>query len=599
MRITKSGGSDVDRAALSFDMSGSSPPCQGPMNSVIATTRSSIYLAIKHVFPEAAINAGTFEPLHIVDPEGTFLYAHYPRPVSGCAAEVSQRIAEAVFAALGQGDPRPAVRRAGRHQRQPRRRRLRSREEPRLRDVRDLGRRLRRQPVGDGISNGCSTIGISKTTPIEIMEQLYPVLFEEYSLHEGSGGAGEHRGGFGVNYRIRLRRGEARVSMVMDHGRAGPPGAQGGGAGGVNKVSVIRDGVVYVPPHLSKDQDIEIHAGDVIAVSTPGGGGFGPGRRRGRPRRARARRRARLLQRRPNPSAPSARQAMSDARAADASPARASASARSTPQTGWCEGCLRTIDEIAAWGALDERARREIWKRLPARRDVARRAADAGGSDDEDRRLLVRSGLALRVPGVRAPARSLRRPVVQRRLPADRLRRAAEGVRPQGPGRDRAQARLDLSPGALARPSRRHRDRDAGAPSVQPDRAVAPGMGDGARGRDAGPLRLRARSCATSGAAAPTPRIRSASPRSRRSSRRASIRRATRSSSACATRPTRRSHAASSACRRSASTTSCSGASTRSTWPPRSCAAIRGSTSRTGSAKARRGPGSCAAESAR
>jgi predicted Fe-S protein YdhL (DUF1289 family) len=36
--------------------------------------------------------------------------------------------------------------------------------------------------------------------------------------------------------------------------------------------------------------------------------------------------------------------------------------------TGWCEGCLRTIDEIAAWGALDERARREIWKRLPTRR---------------------------------------------------------------------------------------------------------------------------------------------------------------------------------------------------------------------------------------
>jgi predicted Fe-S protein YdhL (DUF1289 family) len=38
------------------------------------------------------------------------------------------------------------------------------------------------------------------------------------------------------------------------------------------------------------------------------------------------------------------------------------------PQSGWCEGCLRTIDEIAAWGALDGRSRREIWKRLPARR---------------------------------------------------------------------------------------------------------------------------------------------------------------------------------------------------------------------------------------
>ena len=273
MRITKSG--QGDDATLSFDMSGSSPPCKGPMNSVIATTKSSIYLAVKHVFPEVSINAGTFEPLHIVEPEGTFLYARYPRPVSGCAAEVSQRIAEAVFAALGKaipdqlfGAPAGTSGNLGVGGFDPKTKRA---------YVMYVisGGGYGGSPHGDGISNGCSTIGISKTTPIEIMEQLYPVLFEEYSLHEGSGGAGRHRGGFGVNYRIRLRRGDARVSMVMDHGRAGPPGTQGGGAGGVNKVKIIRDGVEYVPEHLSKDQDIEIHAGDVISVSTPGGGGFG------------------------------------------------------------------------------------------------------------------------------------------------------------------------------------------------------------------------------------------------------------------------------------------------------------------------------------
>ncbi len=204
MKITKTGGSDAERAALAFDMSGSSPPCQGPMNSVIATTKSSIYLAVKHVFPEAAINAGTFEPLHIVEPEGTFLYAHYPRPVSGCAAEVSQRIAEAVFAALGKaipeqlfGAPAGTSGNLGVGGFDP--------EKKRAYVMYVIsGGGYGGSPEGDGISNGCSTIGISKTTPIEIMEQLYPVLFEEYSLHEGSGGAGEHRGGFGVNYRIRL-----------------------------------------------------------------------------------------------------------------------------------------------------------------------------------------------------------------------------------------------------------------------------------------------------------------------------------------------------------------------------------------------------------
>jgi predicted Fe-S protein YdhL (DUF1289 family) len=36
-------------------------------------------------------------------------------------------------------------------------------------------------------------------------------------------------------------------------------------------------------------------------------------------------------------------------------------------KTGLCEGCLRTIDEIAAWGALDAAARRAVLDRLPER----------------------------------------------------------------------------------------------------------------------------------------------------------------------------------------------------------------------------------------
>src|SRR5690606_34152425 len=90
---------------LTFDFSQSSKPCAGPMNSVLATTLSSVYLAMRHIFPDVPINAGAFEPLVVKRPEGTFLDARYPRAVSGCAAEVSQRSAEAVFAALVQALP--------------------------------------------------------------------------------------------------------------------------------------------------------------------------------------------------------------------------------------------------------------------------------------------------------------------------------------------------------------------------------------------------------------------------------------------------------------------------------------------------------------
>ena len=267
---------DVQGDAMTFDLSESSPPCQGPMNSVIATTRSSIYLAMKHIFPEVPINAGTFQPLNIIDPEGTFLYAKYPRPVSGCAAEVSQRIAEAVFAALVQAIPeRVTAAPAGTSGNFA----LGGLDPERQRGFvmyQISGGGYGGNQDHDGLSNGCSTIGISKTPPIEVMEQHYPVLYNEYSLHEGSGGAGKQRGGFGVNYSITLRRGEARASFVMDHGRYGPQGAIGGGDGQPNKILVaFADGQTHKPVHLSKDQGIRIQPGDTVHVSTPGGGGYG------------------------------------------------------------------------------------------------------------------------------------------------------------------------------------------------------------------------------------------------------------------------------------------------------------------------------------
>ena len=39
-------------------------------------------------------------------------------------------------------------------------------------------------------------------------------------------------------------------------------------------------------------------------------------------------------------------------------------------RTGWCEGCRRTIDEIAAWSTLDDQAKRAVWALLPARREA-------------------------------------------------------------------------------------------------------------------------------------------------------------------------------------------------------------------------------------
>jgi predicted Fe-S protein YdhL (DUF1289 family) len=48
--------------------------------------------------------------------------------------------------------------------------------------------------------------------------------------------------------------------------------------------------------------------------------------------------------------------------------------------TGWCIGCARTLDEIAAWSTLDDMAKLKVWKLLPARRDELRAS---GALDDK------------------------------------------------------------------------------------------------------------------------------------------------------------------------------------------------------------------------
>lgn len=266
----------VDGSNIRFDLSDSSAPCAGPLNSVWATTISSIYLGMKHIFPEVPLNAGCFRPIEVVKPKGTFLYAEYPRPVAGCAAEVSQRIMEAVFLALAKAIPEhlfaaPAGT-SGNFS-------LGGFDPDEGRDYIMYyfsGGGYGGWWEGDGITNGCSTIGISKSQPLEILEQRYPLLFEHYRLREGSGGLGKYRGGFGVNYKLRLLRGEATASFLMEHGVFGPPGVLGGQDGAPNRIVVQQGDSKTIPEHVSKGEGFKLQVGDSIEVWTPGGGGYGP-----------------------------------------------------------------------------------------------------------------------------------------------------------------------------------------------------------------------------------------------------------------------------------------------------------------------------------
>jgi N-methylhydantoinase B len=264
----------VQGSEVTLDFSKSSPPCRGPMNSVIGTTTSACYIAFKHTFPDVPVNAGCFRPLHIHVPTSTFLHASLPRPVAGCAAEVSQRIIDVVLGALAQAMPE----------------RMSAGMFGTVNNLTIGGVDAERGAYvmymfngggyggfrgGDGLTYGCGTISVSKTQPLEVFEQRYPVRIRRFALREESGGAGQYRGGFGAIIETEFTQGEATASFIGDRGRFAPRGMLEGHDGARCKVTIFQGGRTYIPEHLTKDDNVRLHPGDVIQLQTPGGGGYG------------------------------------------------------------------------------------------------------------------------------------------------------------------------------------------------------------------------------------------------------------------------------------------------------------------------------------
>lgn len=41
------------------------------------------------------------------------------------------------------------------------------------------------------------------------------------------------------------------------------------------------------------------------------------------------------------------------------------------PDNGWCQGCFRTLDEIAAWSRAADADKLVVWQRIEARQGLA------------------------------------------------------------------------------------------------------------------------------------------------------------------------------------------------------------------------------------
>ena len=264
------------------DFTGTSPQAPTPVNATITSTRAAVYAALLAlVDPTLPANAGVFETIDVIAPEGTIVNARRPAPVFGCTFEISKRVPEAILKAFA--DTVPDRVGAGSfcsgNNLSARFIDPATGDESLWYNFYEGGQGATAR--GDGNSALYFWAGTALNQPIEVWEHKYPVLVERYALIPDSGGNGRHRGGLGTIHEIRLRA-DHFVSGLGDRHRVPPWGVKGGEPGRVNRWSLRRDGstrelqAVFDLPSPSKFYNLPLKAGDVLIIETGGGGGFGP-----------------------------------------------------------------------------------------------------------------------------------------------------------------------------------------------------------------------------------------------------------------------------------------------------------------------------------
>jgi N-methylhydantoinase B len=245
----------VDGEALTLDFSGSAPQHEGNLNCPLAVTVSACLFAVRVLTdPDIPASAGAARPLTVIAPEGSLLNARRPAAVVAGNVETSSRVADLVLAAfgraLGQGTMNNVI--------------LGTED---FTYYETLGGGQGACPDADGPSAVHVAMSNTLNTPVEALEQEFPLRVTRYAVRRGSGGDGAHRGGDGV-----IREYEAlepmTFSLLTERRRHAPPGADGGepGARGRN----LLDGE-ELPPKAGG----VLRAGQRLRIETPGGGGHG------------------------------------------------------------------------------------------------------------------------------------------------------------------------------------------------------------------------------------------------------------------------------------------------------------------------------------
>jgi N-methylhydantoinase B len=250
----------VEGDELEVDFAGSAPQHDGNLNCPLSVTRSATYFVVRCLTdPDVPASAGAFAPVRIAAPAGSLVNAKPGAAVAGGNVETSCRIVDVLFRAFGEALPVPA-------QGQGTMNNL-TLGNDNFTYYETLGGGQGACPDADAPSGVHVTMSNTLTTPVEALELAYPLRVRRHELRLRSGGAGRHRGGDGVLRELEVLE-PCRASLLSERRRHAPAGARGGrpGAPGRNLLN---------GKALPAKTTVDLAAGDVLRIETPGGGGFG------------------------------------------------------------------------------------------------------------------------------------------------------------------------------------------------------------------------------------------------------------------------------------------------------------------------------------
>ena len=257
---------------IHVDYSGSAPQSKWAVNSVLNFTFAYSFHALKCIInPNIPSNEGCMRPISLTAVEGSVFN---PRPPAALGARhlLVPHINWLIFSALSSALPDKVVACTGHGGNLARLYGMDPRTKDRFIAVMLNPGGTGARPHKDGVN--CMTFPqMTQNQPVEVLENVAPVMVKRREIRTDSGGPGKYRGGNGQVFEIMLlTNGPCTLLLAGDRRRNPPQGLFGGKFGAPSSAKVTRNNELI---ELHPKKLAGLLPGDIVTIEQSGGGGYG------------------------------------------------------------------------------------------------------------------------------------------------------------------------------------------------------------------------------------------------------------------------------------------------------------------------------------